>query len=147
MIKVFLTRALESEIQMIANLSISGRTLFSLCVVAVLGLIGCSPSNPAADSNQTQAATTPPEVSIQLDGSSTVFPLSGQSWNSVWRRSATRFDDRWVASQTSRFLIDRLNGVHDRGLRIERSWTVNQSSLSSNSINFFDFNFSQKHWD
>ena len=83
MIKVFLTRALESEIQMIANLSISGGTLFSLSVVAVLGLIGCSPSNPAADSNQTQAATTPPEVSIQLDGSSTVFPLSGQSWNSV----------------------------------------------------------------
>ncbi|WP_446858721.1 MULTISPECIES: PstS family phosphate ABC transporter substrate-binding protein [unclassified Phormidesmis] len=55
----------------------------SLCVVAVSGLIGCSPSNPAANSSQTQ--TTPTEVansaipsaqSIQIDGSSTVFPIS-----------------------------------------------------------------------
>ena len=84
-ILVFLIRALESEIYMIASVSITSRTLFSLCVVAVFGLIGCSASDPAADSNQTQAATTPPEVSdpviptassIQIDGSSTVFPIS-----------------------------------------------------------------------
>ena len=84
-ILVFLIRALESEIYMIASVSITSRTLFSLCIVAVLGLIGCSASDPTADSNQTQAATTPPEVSnpviptassIQIDGSSTVFPIS-----------------------------------------------------------------------
>ena len=85
MIEVFFARALASEISMIANASIPGKTLFSLCIVAVFGLIGCSPSNPTADSNQTQTATTPPEVSnpavstergIQIDGSSTVFPIS-----------------------------------------------------------------------
>lgn len=70
---------------MIANRSILSRRLFSVCVVAVSGLIGCSTSNPAADSGQTQAPTTPTEVSnpavptaqgIQIDGSSTVFPIS-----------------------------------------------------------------------
>ncbi|NJR39638.1 MAG: PstS family phosphate ABC transporter substrate-binding protein [Leptolyngbyaceae cyanobacterium CSU_1_4] len=69
---------------MIASVSYTNRTLFSLCVVAVFGLIGCSAPN-SADSNQTQAATTPPEIStpavptarsIQMDGSSTVFPIS-----------------------------------------------------------------------
>ncbi len=83
-IVVFLIRALESEIYMIASVSITTRTLFSLCVVAVFGLIGCSAPN-SADSNQTQVATASPEISnpvvptsgtIQIDGSSTVFPIS-----------------------------------------------------------------------
>ncbi|MBW4515879.1 MAG: PstS family phosphate ABC transporter substrate-binding protein [Timaviella obliquedivisa GSE-PSE-MK23-08B] len=69
---------------MIASVSITTRTLFSLCVVAVFGLIGCSAPN-SADSNQTQVATASPEISnpvvptsgtIQIDGSSTVFPIS-----------------------------------------------------------------------
>ncbi len=85
MIERFLIRALESEVYMIVKASISGGTLFSLCAVAVFGLIGCSTSNQTADSNQTQATTTPLEVSnsafptarsIQIDGSSTVFPIS-----------------------------------------------------------------------
>jgi phosphate transport system substrate-binding protein len=68
---------------MIANLSIPGRRLFSLCVMAVFGLIGCRSSNPVTDASQPQAAS-PTEVAnavsiargIQIDGSSTVFPVS-----------------------------------------------------------------------
>jgi phosphate transport system substrate-binding protein len=84
-ITVFLIRALESESDMIASVSTTSRTIFGLCLATIFGLIGCSAPNPAADSNQTQAATPPPEASgstfpaarsIQIDGSSTVFPIS-----------------------------------------------------------------------
>jgi phosphate transport system substrate-binding protein len=70
---------------MIAHVPTQIRTLFSLWVLAVFGLIGCSPSNQTVDSSQPQAITTPSEVSnpavptargIQIDGSSTVFPIS-----------------------------------------------------------------------
>lgn len=36
---MFLIRALESEIYMIASVSIKSRTLFSLCIVVVFGLM------------------------------------------------------------------------------------------------------------
>ena len=61
------------------------KRIIGLCFAATFGLFSCTTQNQATNPDQTQAATTPPEVSnsavsmapgIQIDGSSTVFPIS-----------------------------------------------------------------------
>ena len=65
--------------------SIPFKRLLSTCILMTCGIAGCTTSNPATDSTQSQAATAPQEVKnpvvpsypgIRIDGSSTVFPIS-----------------------------------------------------------------------